>query len=202
MNHQVKKIVQQVARLALFAIFLILTTGVFLMHQAASAQLVIPSTKATKAAQPVITAGFSRGVPSAMDVTLQGIVSADKSLYIAAYQFTNPGILRAVIAAKARGVDVEVVLDRSQAAGDSQAVLVSAGIPCRISTVYKIMHHKFMVIDGSAVETGSFNYSLNAVKGNAENALLIQNAPGLAIQYKAQWDTVNTPAKPCKGGGQ
>ncbi|MEW6314153.1 MAG: phospholipase D family protein [Pseudomonadota bacterium] len=149
-----------------------------------------------------IIVGFSRGAPSAKEVVLAAIADARKSIHLAAYQFTHPDIVRALIAAKKRGVQVAVVLDRTQANGDSQAAMVASGIACRIDGRFRIMHHKFIVVDGRHVETGSFNYSVNADKVNAENALYLKNVPELAAQYKAQWDAVYAPAAACAGGGQ
>ena len=156
----------------------------------------------TALAQSSVTAGFSRGKPSAKEVALMAVNDARSSLYIAAYQYTSPDIIRAVIAAKKRGVKVAVVLDRTQTNGDSQAAMVASGIDCRIDGRFRIMHHKFMVVDGKHVENGSFNYSVNADKVNAENALYLKDVPKLAAQYRAQWDWVNQSAEPCKGGGQ
>ena len=152
-------------------------------------------------AQSSITVGFSRGQPSAKDVVLQAVGDARESLYIAAYQFTSKDIIQAVVAAKQRGVRVAVVLDRSQKNGDSQAVLVASGIECQIDYKYRIMHHKFIVVDQRHVETGSFNYSQAADKSNAENVLYLKNALDLAAKYKAQWDLLNDSASPCIGGG-
>ncbi|MGU3625114.1 phospholipase D-like domain-containing protein [Raoultella ornithinolytica] len=54
------------------------------------------------------------------------------------------------------------------------------------------MHNKFMVIDGKNVQTGSFNYTASAVSRNAENVLLIEDAPQLAEAYQREfkrlWD--------------
>jgi len=153
-------------------------------------------------AQSSITVGFSRGHPSAKEVALQAISEAKESLFIAAYQFTSPDIVRAVVAAAKRGVRVHAVLDRTQAKGDSQAALVAAGIECRIDERFRIMHHKVLVVDGRHVETGSFNYTLSADKANAENALYLRDVPDLANAYLAQWHMVADPAVPCPGGGQ
>lgn len=119
---------------------------------------------------------------------------------MAAYQFTEPDIIRALIAAKKRGVTVAVVLDKTQGNGDGEAAMVASGIECRVDKRFKIMHHKFIVVDGKHVENGSFNYTVNADKSNAENALYIKDVPTVAAQYKAQWDWVFDPAPLCKGG--
>jgi phosphatidylserine/phosphatidylglycerophosphate/cardiolipin synthase-like enzyme len=44
-----------------------------------------------------------------------------------------------------------------------------------------------MVLDGKTVITGSFNFTKNAEEGNAENLLVISNAPDLAQRYAANW---------------
>ena len=65
--------------------------------------------------------------------------------------------------------------------------LANHKIPVRLNDRYAILHHKFMVIDGVAVQLGSFNYSAAAVNRNAENVLLLMNVPSIAAQYAAEW---------------
>ncbi|WP_141009968.1 phospholipase D-like domain-containing protein, partial [Salmonella enterica] len=68
--------------------------------------------------------------------------------------------------------------------------LSNQGVPVRIDGQYAdgYMHNKFMIVDGDTVQTGSFNYSASAVSRNAENALLVQNAPELAKAYQAEFN--------------
>ena len=150
-------------------------------------------------AQSHITVGFSRGQPSAKEVVIQAIDDANESLYLAAYQYTSKDIIQRVIAAKERGVKVFVLLDRTQKNGDSQATMVTSGIDCRIDQRFRIMHHKFIIIDGKHIETGSFNYSANADRVNAENALYLKDVPDIATQYQQQWDGIYQDATPCLG---
>jgi len=148
--------------------------------------------------------GFSHTQPSAKSVAIQAVNDAKSTLLIAAYQYTSTDVIQAVLAAKKRGVDVRVILDHTQENGDSQATMVAAGIPCFIDHTYKIMHHKFLVIDGTSVENGSFNYTLSADKSNAENALYTTDAPALAAAYTTEWQRIQALPKTvaCKGGGQ
>jgi phosphatidylserine/phosphatidylglycerophosphate/cardiolipin synthase-like enzyme len=44
-----------------------------------------------------------------------------------------------------------------------------------------------MVIDGTTLITGSFNFTKAAEEGNAENLLVITHAPELAARYAANW---------------
>jgi phosphatidylserine/phosphatidylglycerophosphate/cardiolipin synthase-like enzyme len=77
---------------------------------------------------------------------------------LAAYGFTSKPIAAALVEAHWHGLDVRVVIDKSNAtARDSAArFLVKAGIPVRIDYQYRIMHDKFIEVDGETVETGSF----------------------------------------------
>ena len=61
------------------------------------------------------------------------------------------------------------------------------GVPIRIDGQYAVMHNKFMVVDGTTVETGSFNYTEAAEKKNAENLLILHDQPEVAGQYLAHW---------------
>ena len=44
-----------------------------------------------------------------------------------------------------------------------------------------------MVIDGTAVQLGSFNYSAAVVDKNTESVLLLKDVPGIAAKYTAEW---------------
>ena len=149
--------------------------------------------------QTSMVVGFSRGQPSAKEVVLEAIDDANELLYLAAYQYTSKDIIQRVIAAKKRGVRVFVLLDRTQKNGDAQASMVASNIDCRIDQRYRIMHHKFIIIDGKHIETGSFNYSANADRVNAENAIYLKDVPDIAAQYQQQWDGIYKDAIPCPG---
>ena len=60
-----------------------------------------------------------------------------------------------------RGVEVRIVADfkASEDRYSQIPILSRSGAPIRLDRRYEIMHDKFMVIDGDAIETGSFNYS-------------------------------------------
>jgi phosphatidylserine/phosphatidylglycerophosphate/cardiolipin synthase-like enzyme len=114
---------------------------------------------------------------------------ARKQILVEAYSFTSEPIAVALIDAEKRGVDVEVILDKSQEqARGTEADLISlSGIPTYSDPAYRIAHDKVMVIDGSKVITGSFNFTKSAEDYNAENLLVISNDPPLADQYETSW---------------
>ncbi len=146
------------------------------------------------------TVGFSRGKPSARDVVVQAISGASSTVYVAAYQLTSPVIIQALVDAT-KHAKVFLVLDKTQQGGKAVQALVPAGATCLIDTRFRILHHKFLVIDGIHVETGSFNYTVSADTVNAENALLLKDVPDLAAKYMGQWHTLSEKTVPCKVSG-
>jgi phosphatidylserine/phosphatidylglycerophosphate/cardiolipin synthase-like enzyme len=130
--------------------------------------------------------GFTPGNAEALVV--DAIRHAHRSVDVAAYSFTNPAIVDALIAAAQRGVQVRVVMDRGQYQESSSAAnyIRRAGVPVKIDAQYAAMHDKFMVLDGDTVETGSFNYTRSAESRNAENVLILRNTQA-AQTYDREW---------------
>jgi phosphatidylserine/phosphatidylglycerophosphate/cardiolipin synthase-like enzyme len=125
----------------------------------------------------------------ATDLVLKTINGANKYIYVAAYTFTYKPIANALFDAHNRGIDVKIVLDNSQKNGPGNllAYLKQSGIPTRIDSKYKIMHNKFMIVDGLTIQFGSFNYTKNAEEFNAENVVVISNDSVLISAYLNQW---------------
>jgi phosphatidylserine/phosphatidylglycerophosphate/cardiolipin synthase-like enzyme len=126
------------------------------------------------------------------------INAARVSIKIAAYSYTNRNITNALLAAKQRGVKVWMVADYKDNLVEGsvrQAVplfdqLVAAGCEVRIDHNYPIFHDKFITVDDTHQETGSFNFTESAATRNAENVLVNWNNPALAQVYAAQWGTL------------
>ena len=123
------------------------------------------------------------------DAIVKTLNSAQKSILVQAYSFTSAPIAKALVEAHKRGVDIQVILDKSQRTErySSATFLANEGIPTYIDAVHKIAHNKVMIIDGKTLITGSFNFTKSAEEGNAENLLVISNAPDLAQRYTANW---------------
>jgi len=109
---------------------------------------------------------------------LAAIDEAQESLFIAMYSFTDDELGQAVIEAYTkRGLDVRILLDESQAdgtGGKEWPKLRAAGIPIMVEDVTGLFHHKFAVIDGRLVITGSYNWSASADEQNFENVVFIE----------------------------
>lgn len=146
---------------------------------------------ALTAAAPVVFVGFSPSTgQSALQMVLCAIDGARRSVDIAAYSFTSKPVAAALVAAKNRGVVVRLVADKKANSDRYTAVtfLINKGISVRLNGQYVIMHNKFMVVDGDTVQTGSFNYTASAANRNAENVLLVKNAPMLAAAYQGEFN--------------
>jgi phosphatidylserine/phosphatidylglycerophosphate/cardiolipin synthase-like enzyme len=122
---------------------------------------------------PYVSTYFSPKRGSA-DVVIGFIDRCEESIDAAVYAITHDGIADALLRAHARGVKVRVLMDyqmsTSQYADDEK--LEAAGVSVLRDTQPGLMHHKFMVGDGKAVATGSFNWTNGADQKNAENFII------------------------------
>jgi len=124
------------------------------------------------------------------------IGAAKREVLVQAYSFTSPEIVKALADAKRRGVDVRVILDKSNACRDGgecekkgaivAETLAIAGVPVLIDSAHAIAHNKVMVIDGEHVITGSFNFTRAAQGRNAENLVVIDDV-AVAAKYAENW---------------
>jgi phosphatidylserine/phosphatidylglycerophosphate/cardiolipin synthase-like enzyme len=113
-----------------------------------------------------------------------------------AYGFTSAPIAAALVRARERGIDVEMLLDKTSPCGRKEVVdtLVAAGIPVAIDHAPRIAHNKVLVIDRNRVIEGSFNFTAGAMH-NAENTNLV-SGPGIAGYYRAYWDGRRAASEP------
>src|SRR5712691_7489452 len=104
-----------------------------------------------------------------------------------AYSFTSAPIAKALVEAHKRGVKILAVLDKSNETHQYSAAtfLNNAGIQALIDDKHAIAHSKVMVIDSATIITGSFNFTQAAEAKNAENLLVITDAPDLVQAYEA-----------------
>lgn len=120
---------------------------------------------------------------------VSAVSKAQKSIQVQAHSFTSAPIEQSLVNAKNRGVDVQVILDKSQVRTNgysSSQFLDHHQIPVWIDAYPAIAHNKVMIIDNQTVITGSFNFTRAAQFKNAENVIII-NDPTLATKYAYNW---------------
>lgn len=114
----------------------------------------------------------------ALPFILEQIEQARSNIVVMAFSFTSAPIADALVHAVERGVRVEGVMEKRNAAGTGSvfAHLRANGVDMREDGNCYIMHHKVMIIDGEVVITGSYNFTDNAENANDENLAIIRDA--------------------------
>ncbi|GAB4579094.1 MAG: phospholipase D-like domain-containing protein [Anaerolineales bacterium] len=103
------------------------------------------------------------------------IHSAEISIHFLAFSFTSNPIADAILSRAEAGVLVQGVFDEGQLSnpGGEFARMLTAGLDVRLDANPDKLHHKFIVIDGKIVITGSYNFSASAEDRNDENVVII-----------------------------
>jgi phosphatidylserine/phosphatidylglycerophosphate/cardiolipin synthase-like enzyme len=142
-----------------------------------------------------IQAFFSPGV---RDAILTEIKESKEDIDIAMYILTDRELSNAIIDASNRGVKVRVVLDESKSMEiiySKHIYLEGKGINVKLDGSHfsrngdyeGIMHHKFSIIDGSTLITGSYNWTHSAEDLNDENVLIIKDAEYIIKEYEKEF---------------
>ncbi len=122
---------------------------------------------------------------------LQFLDQAKRRCYIASYSITNANVISKLVQLHERGVDVEILTDKTQAAGRREqwalGFLQDNNIPVFIgrSVDHALMHCKFCVIDDHLVEDGSWNYTTSA--NREDNILNFADSKERAKEFLAYW---------------
>jgi phosphatidylserine/phosphatidylglycerophosphate/cardiolipin synthase-like enzyme len=116
---------------------------------------------------------------------VDAIEKAKEQILVMAYSFTYDPIVKALMDAHARGVDVELIFDKSNEAElrSDMPRCIEKGLKVLIDAEHAIAHNKLMVIDQKVIVTGSFNFTRQAEDANAENLLILRNDKKLVEKY-------------------
>jgi phosphatidylserine/phosphatidylglycerophosphate/cardiolipin synthase-like enzyme len=119
---------------------------------------------------------------------VRAIDNAEREILVGAYGLTTgSGIVEALVRAKARGVDVRLIADKTTPCPATNGIgpLAEAGVPIWIDGQARIAHAKTMVIDGAVTLTGSMNWTRGAA-ANSED-LNLGSSKAVAAAYAAHW---------------
>ena len=152
---------------------------------------------------------FSPG-DDAAGLIVRAIDGAHLQILVQAFSFTHLEIARALIRAKRRGLDVQVIADLEQIELIDHNVipqLVEAGLPVFTDAEHAAAHNKVMVIDAGAnapvLITGSFNFTHAAQFRNAENLLVFRGNHELTRAYLDNWMRhLKHSIRFCRGNGK
>jgi phosphatidylserine/phosphatidylglycerophosphate/cardiolipin synthase-like enzyme len=135
------------------------------------------------------------GTTEVTDKLVEAVNAAETSIHIASGHFLSTALVTAIANAAKRGVEVDIVLDCQEvsnsggAIGSGKRTIESNGgsilYKCNTyrwhHTFAKQMHHKYMVIDGEELYTGSLNFSDNAETNTFENMLLLKGEQHMPV---------------------
>ncbi len=117
---------------------------------------------------------------------VQALNAAQDDIAMAIYHLDLWSVRDALLDAYDRGVRVRLVVDQEHVTPEVQA-LRDAGIPVVVDNGPGLMHHKFVVIDGQEVWTGSMNFTVHGVYANANHMLRVRSRR-LAQDYLREFD--------------
>ncbi|MBA3462034.1 MAG: DUF1669 domain-containing protein [Deltaproteobacteria bacterium] len=136
----------------------------------------------------------------------QLIRGAQKTVDVAVYSYSDAGIAAALADANSRGVKIRFlfetanddrkIVDPAARAASRSGKLEAIGADVR--WVNKILHHKFVIVDGprddksraatAKMASGSANFSNTGATVYDENTLFIENSPELAAAFQHEFD--------------
>ncbi len=123
--------------------------------------------------------------PGSQEEITQYLGSAETSIDVMLYQFSNPALQEALAEARARGVRVRVLLEPRVDSNYAMAsLLAEQGIWVKwASKEYTNTHAKTAVIDGRKVLVGSTNWSVQAMRSNREASVLVDSVE-VAVEFE------------------
>jgi phosphatidylserine/phosphatidylglycerophosphate/cardiolipin synthase-like enzyme len=134
--------------------------------------------------------------PSGVRRLLEERISAEierarDEVVVAMFHFTSGRIVDALAARRRAGVRVAVLLDASQAEEGFIGRLRDLGMEVRRVTPRgderARFHHKYAVLDGKGVVTGSYNWTVGADMSNHDNIVLLRDA-GAARAFREDFE--------------
>jgi DNA uptake protein ComE-like DNA-binding protein len=131
---------------------------------------------------------------------------ATTSIKVAMFHAAFPGpnhptkaLLDELIAAKSRGVDVKVVLDRDRETDPYMSVVINSnakryledhGVECRFDREEMLLHSKYVVIDDGVSIVGSHNWSAGSYSEFDDLSFVVQSpeiAAALTARFERLW---------------
>ncbi|HLY70414.1 MAG TPA: phospholipase D-like domain-containing protein [Puia sp.] len=128
---------------------------------------------------------------------ISAIESAEQSILIKMFLFSDPDLINAVVAAKKRGVIVKVMLNPARRNGeeeneDTRKLLEDAGIEVRDSNpTFVITHEKSMVVDEKIGFVKSLNWETKNLTETRDYAIITHHkkeVEEIVLCFEADWE--------------
>jgi phosphatidylserine/phosphatidylglycerophosphate/cardiolipin synthase-like enzyme len=138
---------------------------------------------------------FSRTTPVA-EMVERLLGAASVSIAAALYRLNSPRLGRALEDALSRGAQVRLLLDcnKYRESGVTRDWVTNRRVPVRLLYGRRgqgsKMHHKFVILDGQTVLTGSYNWTLESEEQNYESLLILRDTyvvESYGKEFEALW---------------
>lgn len=161
-----------------------------------------PSPQQTLNGRPVPAYLFSPG--SRVEERLAELIDASRrSVDAVTFTFSSKILADAVVRAHQRGLKVRFLIDKNMGRTAPLAkYLFDSGVPVKWAggrNEKGALHNKFLILDGEILQTGSFNWTVNANKNSFENLIFVSDADAVKA-YQGTYDWLyNSAAAPAAG---
>lgn len=149
-----------------------------------------PSPQQSLNGRPVPAYLFSPG--SRVEERLAELIDASRrSVDAVTFTFSSKILADALVRAHRRGLSVRFLIDQNMGRTASLAkYLFDNGVPQKWGggrNEKGALHDKFVILDGAILQTGSFNWTVNANKNSFENLIFVSDADAVKA-YQAVYD--------------
>lgn len=110
---------------------------------------------------------------------------------ICVFTISDDRITDSIITAHKKGVNVKIITDNDKSWDEGSDIkqLARLGVSVKMDATPNHMHHKFMAVDNKSLLTGSYNWTLSAMRFNHEN-ILITEEPGVVRSFLKEFDNL------------
>lgn len=117
--------------------------------------------------------------------------SAKTSADICVFTITDDRISEVIADLHRRRVKVRIISDNEKTHDPGSDVdrLGREGVPVRVDSSPFHMHHKFAIVDGTKLLTGSYNWTRTAAAENEENFLITED-PRLVLRFARTFESL------------
>ncbi len=123
------------------------------------------------------------------EAIVKHIGKARREILLQGFTINARPISEALVAAKSRGVHVEILIDSINEKDSTSDLnfLVDSGLDPHIDDNHGVAHNKILLLDNKTLITGSFNFTRQSEEENAENILVVEGVPHLIHSYRESY---------------